>query len=278
MAPSSDDWDFIIDRFRDLRDEHNRYVVYLIFVFIFSLPLIFILLYVDPCLFNLAVPGFALLIPYHLFKERNLKVVGIVGVIALLLLGLTFTAYQVESIYIGRSPEVVSSDHLIDGQIDRVHGRPDDRFEFTVIVSQDAYADLILDYNYTIQLNLSYYVGEEETVQDRYLMEYRENISDIGKLYHIEISDLDEELYEHHFTLDIEREDEDYSEETTTAFGPFTVGRGDLYIAIFAQLVSSYIITFSIFFAFLWWRTGTLEKAEKKRKAKKKGDLSEEED
>ncbi|MGM0405710.1 MAG: hypothetical protein ACQEQM_06170 [Thermoplasmatota archaeon] len=268
--------DYLLDEIRSLKDEYNRYAVYLIFVYLFSLPLIFVLLFVDPCLFNLAVPAFALLIPYHVFKEKNFKIIGVVGIVALILLGLTFTAYQVETIYIGREPEELSSDNLIQGRIDKVHGNVDEGFEFDVIVKQEAYEELIHDNNYTVQLNLSWYVEEEEEAVAEYQMNYVEDVQNQGKRYSVKINDIGEELYEHSFLLTIDRENEDYQEETNTGYGPFTVSRGDLYLTIMAQQASSSIITFLLFFGFLWWRTGILEKSKKRKREKEKERIKEE--
>ncbi|MFW5904245.1 MAG: hypothetical protein ACOCTK_02135 [Candidatus Saliniplasma sp.] len=275
--PSKDDlsFDYILDRLRELKEEYNPYVIYLIFTYFFSLPLIFVLLFVDPCLFNIAVSAFALLIPYYIFKEKNFKVIGVVGIVALLLLGITFTVYQVEGIYISREPEELSSENLKKGYIDKVHGSPDESFEFTVIVSQEAYDDKIQDDNYTVYINLSWYVEEGEETVAEYQMDYVEDVQGEGKRYAIEITDLDEALYEHYFSLTIEGEEEDHQEETNRGYGPFNVERADLYQTIMAQQVSSSIITFLIFFGFFWWRTGILEKSKKKRRKKKNDDEKE---
>ncbi len=279
MGPTSKNklsLDYLLDEIRSLKDEYNRYAVYLIFIYLLSLPLIFVLLFVDACLFNLAVPAFALFIPYHVFKEKNFKIIGVVGIVALVILGMTFTAYQVETIYIGRDPEELSSDNLIQGYIDKVHGNVDEDFEFNIIVKQEAYEELIQDNNYTVNVNLSWYVEEEEVAVAEYQMSYVEEVQNKGKRYSVEINDIDEALYEHSFLLTIDKENEDYQEETNTGYGPFTVSRGGLYLTIMAQQASSSIIIFLLFFGFLWWRTGILEKSEKKKREKEKERIKEE--
>lgn len=277
MVPSRRDWFFepLAKKLRSLKKDHDSFILYLIFTYLFSLPLIFVLLYVDPCLFNLVLPAFALLIPYKLFKEKDFKVLAVVGIIVLILLGLTFTAYQVEGIYIGRDPEELSSKHLSQGFIDRVDGDVGEEFKFTVIVSNEAYEDLIQDNNYTITVTLTRYIEEGIDVKE-YNMSFQEEVEDIGRKFFIEISVVEEALYEHYFTLHIEKGNGDYEEETNRGFGPFTVGRLSLYRTIMIRQTTSTLIIFIIFLGFLWWRKGMLERAKKKSKQKTEKDKTEE--
>lgn len=270
MVPSREDWFFepLARKLRSLKKDYNSFTLYLVFTYLFSLPLIFVLLYVDPCLFNLLISGFALLIPYKLFEEKDFKVLAVVGIIVLILLGSTFTVYQVEGIYMGRDPDELSSEYLSEGFIDKVDGDINDEFEFSVIVSSEAYEDIIKNDNYTVKVTLTRYIEEGEDVRD-YVMSFQEEIDDIGRKFFIRISNLEEALYEHHFSLHIERENDDHVEETNRGFGPFTVGRSALYQTILIQQTSTTIIIFIIFLGVLWWRKGMLEKAKKRAEKKK---------
>lgn len=262
-------WKILILKLRDLEKNNNTYLIYISLIYLFSLPLIFVLIYMDPCLFYLILPGFALLIPYMIFEEKDFKVLGVVGVIALILLGFTFTAYQVESIYMDREPDELSSESLKNGLINKVQGDAGENFEFTVLISHEAYEEVIRDDNYTLKVQLSRYIEEDEEVIDDYKMDYLEDVNDEGRLYKIEISDLEEALYQHRFLLTVEREDEDYQEETEYGFGPFTVSRRDLYLTILTQQISTSIIIFVVFLGFLWWKKGMEQKASQRAKKKK---------
>lgn len=271
MSSTSTDisWDNIQEGLQKLKRKHNKYIVYIIFTYLISLPLIFVLLYVDPCLFNLALPGFALLVPYMIFKEKNFKAIAITGIIVLLLTGVSFTAYQVEGIYMGREPDELSSTHLSMGVIDRVQGEPEDTFTFTVIISEHAYEELIQDDNYTVKVHLSRYIEEDEELTEYYEMHYSEDVENEGKRYSIDIEGVEEALYTHYFSITVEREgEEDYEEETGSGFGPFTVDRYDLYTTIMTQQISTSIIIFVVFLAFLWWRQGMEKKIERREKEK----------
>jgi len=262
-------WKILILKLRDLEKNNNTYLIYISLIYLFSLPLIFVLIYMDPCLFYLILPGFALLIPYMIFEEKDFKVLGVVGVIALILLGFTFTAYQVESIYMDREPDELSSESLKNGLINKVQGDVGENFEFTVLISHEAYEEVIRDDNYTLKVQLSRYIEEDEEVIDDYKMDYLEDVNDEGRLYKIEISDLEEALYQHRFLLTVEREDEDYQEETEYGFGPFTVSRSDLYLTILTQQISTSLIIFVVFLGFLWWKKGMEQKAKQRAKKKK---------
>lgn len=269
MVPSRRDWFFepLAKKLRSLKKDHHSFTIYLIFTYLFSLPLIFVLLYIDPCLFNLVLPAFALLIPYKLFKEDDFKVLAAVGIIVLILLSSTFTAYQVEGIYTGRDPEELSSEHLSQGFIDRMDGNVGEKFNFTVIVSDEAYENLINDNNYTVKVALTRYIEEGVDVKE-YNMSFQEEVENLGKKFFIELTVEEEALYEHYFKLHIEKENEDYEEETNRGFGPFTVGRLSLYRTIMVQQTSPTLIIFIIFLGFLWWRKGMVEWGRKKSKQK----------
>ncbi|MFW6040897.1 MAG: hypothetical protein ACOC85_03580 [Thermoplasmatota archaeon] len=218
----------------------------------------------DPCLFNLLLPGFVLIVPYKLFKEKNITILAVVGIVILLLLGITFTAYQVEGIYIGRKPDELSSEYLSEGKIDKVHGNIEESFSFSVIVTDEAYDEIIHDNNYSVNLNLMHYVDEEDEKVDDYELVYQEVVPDKGHKYSIEINNLEEALYSHNFTLRIEMDEGFYEESTNEGYGPFTIGRAALYQVIMTQQISSTILIFFIYLAFLWWKMGALEKAKKK--------------
>ena len=269
MTSSREDWFFepLAKELQSLEKKYNSFSIYLLFTYLFSLPLIFVLLYVDPCLFNLLISGFALIIPYKLFEVKEFKTLAVVGIVVLILLGITFTVYQVEGIYVGREPDELSSQHLIQGSIDRVDGEVNEEFTFSVIVTNETYQELIEDDNYTVKVTLSRYIEEGEEAVD-YEMDYQEDVEDLGKRYQIQISDLEEALYEHYFTLQVEQDDDDHVEETNRGFGPFTVGRRGLYQTILIQQTTQTLIIFFIFLGFLWWRKGMLKKAKKRKKEK----------
>ncbi len=136
-------------------------------------------------------------------------------------------------------------------------------------MTNEAYEDLIQDDNYTVRVTLTRYIEEGEEAID-HEMNYQEEVDDMGRKFFIEISDLEEALYEHHFTLHVEQDNDDHVEETNRGFGPFTVGRSALYQTIMLQQTTSTLIIFIIFLGVLWWRKEMLKKAKKRSKKKNK--------
>ncbi|MFW6048208.1 MAG: hypothetical protein ACOC87_02800 [Candidatus Natronoplasma sp.] len=251
----------LLKTIRDLKEKHNPYLVYIIFIYILSVPLILVPINIYDGLFILCLVGFAILVPYVIFKEKKFKLIAVSGIVALLLLGLTSATYQVEGVYLNSEPEELSSDYLTSGSIDRIHGEQDESFTFTVIIAQEAYEELIMDRNYTVELNLRHY-DEGEEVIEVHEMNFIEDPQVVGKKYSIEISDWEKSLYLHSFSLNVEKKDEDYNEETDSGYGPLTMKRMDLYMITMSREVTTSFILFFIFLGLFWWRTRMLKKHE----------------
>lgn len=238
-------------RFEKPDDPKYAILKYVIYVYAFSLPFIIILSYFNPCFLNLVIPAIAVLVPYKLFKEKSLKKVFIAGIIAVLLLNLTFTAYQVEGIYFSQEPGDLSSDVLSEGTVDKVYGKQKTKFNFTV----DLDTTKLQTDNYTVYVNITWLTttqGEE----DNYRSFEMNNItnSQYYYLFNLKEEDMQDRLYSHHFSIKKNTTNGVKWEETDSSFGPFTISRFDAYQVIMLQQVISSILFFVLVIGMVWWR------------------------
>ena len=238
-------------RFEKPDDPKYAILKYIIYIYAFSLPFIIILSYFNPCFLNLVIPAIAVLVPYKLFKEKSLKKVFIAGIIAVLLLNLTFTAYQVEGIYFSQEPGDLSSDVLSDGTVDNVYGEQKTKFNFTVNLDPNK---LQTD-NYTVYLNITWLTttqGDEDNFRS-FEMNNLTN-SEYYYLFNLKEEDMQDRLYSHHFSIKKNTTDGVEWEETDSSFGPFTISRLDAYQVIMFQQVVSSVLFFVLVIGMVWWR------------------------
>ncbi|MFW5927706.1 MAG: hypothetical protein ACOCSL_00790 [Thermoplasmatota archaeon] len=238
-------------RFDKPDDPKYAILKYVIYVYAFSLPFIIIFSYFNPCFFNLVIPAIAVLVPYFLFKEKSLKKVFIAGIIAVLLVNLTFTAYQIEGIYFSQEPGDLSSDVLSDGTIDNVYGEQKTRFNFTVNLNKNQ----IQTDNYTVYLNITWLTTtQQEKGNDRSFEMNELNNSRYYYIFNLKEHDMMDRLYSHHFSIKMNTTDGVEWEETDSNFGPFTVSRWDAYQMIMLQQVISSVLFFILVLGMIWWR------------------------
>lgn len=241
----------LTSRFEKPDDPKYAILKYVLYAYVFSLPFIIILTYFNPCFINLVIPVIAVLVPYKLFKEKSLKKVFIAGIIAVLLLNLTFTAYQVEGIYFSQEPGNLSSDVLSDGTVDKVYGEQKTKFNFTV----DLDTTKLQTDNYTVYLNITWLTTAqgEEGNYEAFEMNNLNN-SQYYYLFNLKEHDMQDRLYSHHFSIKKNTTNGVEWEETGSSFGPFTISRLDAYQKIMLQQVVSSVLFFVLVLGMIWWR------------------------
>ena len=249
----------LTSRFEKPDDPKYAILKYVIYVYAISLPFIIILSYFNPCFLNLVIPAIAVLVPYKLFKEKSLKKVFIAGIIAVLLLNLTFTAYQVEGIYFSQEPGDLSSDVLSDGTVDKVYGEQKTKFNFTVNMDT---TKLETD-NYTVYLNITWLTTTQEEENYRSFVMNELNNSQYYYIFNLKEHDMQDRLYSHHFSIKKNTTNGVEWEETDSSFGPFTISRLDAYRMIMLQQVVSSVLFFVLVLGMVWWRNRMATSREK---------------
>lgn len=147
------------------RAKKSRYsvLIYIATVFLISVWLI-----LDICLMTIIVPILAVLAPYKLYQEKNIKKIVVVGVVVILLISVTGSIYQLGIIF-EKSPQRLSSYPLSDGRLDSLYGDQDTEFQFDVNLSKDYVRgiedDFVLE-NFTVYTNLTVSTAEGFRVQD----------------------------------------------------------------------------------------------------------------
>lgn len=239
-------------RFEKPEDSKYAILKYVIYIYAFSLPIILLLSYFNPCFLNLVIPAIAVLVPYKLFKEKSLKKIFVTGVIAVLLISFTFTAYQVEGIYFSQEPGELSSESFSNGTIDKVYGEQKTKFNFTV----DLNTENIQTDNYTIFLNITWITTATPADGDfKSFKMIKLNNSEYYYLFNLKEHDMEDRLYSHHFSIRKNGTSGTVEwEETDSNFGPFTISRIDAYQVIMMQQLISTLLFLVLIIGIVWWR------------------------
>lgn len=240
---------------RKANESRFSILVYIATVFVASIWVIFM----NPCMMNLLLPILAILIPYKLYDEMDLKKLLVTGIAVIILISLTMAFYHTGVIYDQPSRQIRSEGRrMINGTVEPIYGDSGTSFNLTVELSWE-FIERYENRNYTVYANLSFtetegvrrrdYEGYEmsrvdETVEENQTVEY-----------YVIVTDLPERMFNHYFSLkrEVPLEEDDYAwERTSLGFGPITLPRNNaLRIITFQQSIS----TFLFFFLFmgLWW-------------------------
>lgn len=150
-----------------------------------------------------------------------------------------------------------------------MYGDTDTVFNFTVETSE-----AVSDLNYSVYLNISYLGANNsfsEPLVDSYNMT-KINGSTEGHSYFKTLK-VKEKLYEHYFSLKVNRSGNVTWEETEKGYGPLTIPRTQAHIVVFPPRAVSPLLLYALGISLIWWRkkmkesqrysTSGLEKKEK---------------
>ena len=230
-------------------DSPYSMLIYVGTVLFLTSPLFLLNMFANICFFNIFVAGLAVLIPYKFYKEDNIKKLAVAGLISILLVSVVGTVYHVNELYT-QEPGELSSDNLTQGTVNRLYGDTDTVFNFTV-ESSEAVSDL----NYSVYLNISYLGANNsfsEPLVDSYEMK-KMNDSAVGNSYFKTLT-VEEKLYEHYFSLKINRTGNVTWEETEKGYGPLTIPQTQAYIVIFPPRAVSPLLLYALGISLIWWR------------------------
>jgi len=239
---------------RKVRRSRYSIPIYVLTVFLASIWLIFI----NPCLMNILLPIFAILIPYKLYDENSLKKLLVVGIAAIILLAFTMGAYHVGILYDQPARELRSGPGALqNGTIEPIYGDSNTEFKFTIEVNLTR-ASTSME-NIKLYANISY--AEVEGVRredyEGYEMEPANDSDDESdiKEFEVVVSGLPERLFNHYFSLrkDVPVEEDDFSwERTSLGFGPVTLERRTAFGMITLQQSFSTSVFFLLGMGLLW--------------------------
>lgn len=226
----------INEKTRRVRDSRYSIPIYLLTIFAASIWLIFF----NPCLMYILLPIMAILIPYKLYDENSFKKLLVVGVVAVILLGFTMSGYYTFILFNQPAREVHSREMMDErviqnGTIDQIYGDSQTEFNLTVKVRMDVIREHIPDIDHNdidnnITANITYYgvvgvVGRE--YQTYNMTRVNQSTVENGAVrYYAIVRDLDESIFQYHFSLKTNMTEEDpweKWEETEPNFGPVTL-------------------------------------------------------
>lgn len=242
--------DKILDKVRKVKESRYALFIYIITIILTSIWTLF-----DLCLANIALPILAVLIPLKLFKENNLKKIAIAGIIAIIIVLVLTSFYQVGFFY-GQTVTEVESSNLVEGKVNNIYGPPETEFNFTVKLRDEQQTNVS-----TVYLNLthvSWGTNEGEEVEESFEMK---RLSD-GKTYYYELN-LEEKSYLHHFALKRETQEDTEWEETEKAFGPLTISFSNTFKNFIVRVVPLPIMVFLVILSLIWLKK-SLDKSKEK--------------
>ncbi len=236
-------------KFKKIKKTRYSILAYIGTVYIASLWLVF----VNPCLMNILLPILAILIPYKLYGENNLKKLLVVGLVAILLLAVTLSTFQLGLIY-DQPHRTLESDHFQDGNVDNLYGDTDTTFTFTVNLTKE----YVEGYNYTVYLNLTLAtIGSVHPIPyEGYRMQ---RVGEDNETYHysVQVSDLEERLFGHRFSVRRNRTDIDDEldydwHRTSIVHGPITISESRAFQLLTFEYFTSTVIIFIFGMGILW--------------------------
>ncbi len=184
--------DKLNQKMEQVKDSKFSIPIYVATIFVASLWLIF----VNPCLMNLLLPIIAILIPYKLYNEADLKKIIAAGIIVIILLSASTTLFQLGFIY-DQPPQTLRSDNLRDGTVEPLYGDSSTSFNFTVNVTENFAENWDPeDYTVCVNLTLSTVAGIGREAYEGYEM----NSTGNGRQYYKELT-LEERLFGHRFSI-----------------------------------------------------------------------------
>ncbi|MFO8109900.1 MAG: hypothetical protein R6U17_05190 [Thermoplasmata archaeon] len=238
-----------MDKKTSLKDkiENVKNTPYAILVYSLTITAICTLLvfsHMDICLMNTLIPIVAVVIPYHIYKERNIKKIVYAGVIALILLASIGTLYHIDVFY-SQEPATLDSEHVKEARLNRLYGDADTEFEATLQLHDSIDEVNQVFVNFTYQ-SLENPMETEEIFWD---LVTDDNISfnyttALGK----------ENVFNYHFSINYTDGNNIVWEETDKAFGPLTMSKVNLAPMIMIQRTIMPFITFLLIIGLLWWK------------------------
>ncbi len=248
-------------KIEELRDKPYAVPVYALTVVGVSLPLIFS--HMDICLMNIIVAIVAIVVPYHLYKDKDVKKVVYAGVIALLLIAIIGTLYHVHIFY-SQEPVELESENLSEGLLEPMYGDSETSFDASVRVR-----DLNIN---QVLVNFTFQGIEDPMLMDEisYELEGQDGVYSNNSIVLGE-----ERVYNHHFSLNYTEGNVTVWEETDSAIGPLTISRGNLAFSIMLLRTVAPFITFFLVVGLIWWmnRMKTSRSVGKDEFEKKEADL-----
>lgn len=229
--------DSIVRFFKELGGKPYALPVYSLTTVALTLPLIF---GVDLCLMNVLAAIMAILVPYKIYGEKDIRKVFYAGAVAIVIISLIGSVYHVDLLY-GQEVEVLESEHM-EGYLDMLYGRGDTVFEGTASIKGE------VDVN-QVFLNLTYQSPDDPLKDDTISYELEPD----GDVYRKGIVTDREVIFNHHFALNYSEGNETFWEETDGTFGPVTLSRGNAFISIMIIRSVAPFVSFLLLLGLLWW-------------------------
>ncbi len=244
----------INEKARKIRKSRFSIPIYILTVFLASIWMIFI----NPCLMNILLPILAILIPYKLYDENNLKKLLVVGVAVIILLAFTMGFYHVGILYDQPARRLRSGTGALEnGTIEPIYGDSGTEFNFTVEVNFTIAGTS--EEKATLYANISFAEAEGIRREDYEGYEMKPVDENDGnnetKEYYVIVSGLPERLFNHYFSLrkDVPIEEGDFSwVRTSLGFGPITLPQTTALGIITLQQSFSTSIIFLLGMGLLW--------------------------
>lgn len=182
-------------KMKRVKESKFSILIYIATIFVASLWLIFM----NPCLMNLVLPILAILIPYKLYEEEELKKIVVAGIIVIILLSISTSLFQMGFIY-DQPDQILRSDNLEHGTVEPLYGDSTTTFNFTVNITETFSRDWDpKDYTVYTNLTLSTIGGISREPYEGYEMEpVKRGNSSVE--YYKEVT-LEERLFGHRFSL-----------------------------------------------------------------------------
>ena len=234
------DLENILTKIRKYKDSKYSILIYIGVMILASIWTVYNL-----CLTSIILPLLAILIPLKLFKENSLKKIAISGLIAILVIIIVLSVYQLSFFY-NQPIDVVNSQNLENGSIDKVYGNTEESFNFTVGVSEN------IENNYTVYLNLSHsrwIEGESQDINESYKMKPLDDNS----TYYYQLK-VNESVYLHHYSLKQNFSGNLVWEETDQALGPLTIPIMSAFSNMIISNLPPPVIIFLFMLLLLFWR------------------------
>lgn len=240
------------DKIRWVKKSSYAIPIYILTVFIASIWMVIF----NPCIANLLLPFFCLLIPYKLYDENNMKKLFVVGIVAIILIGLSIGIYHTQILYTQPEEQLLDSEreYLTNGTIDNIYGDSETTFNFTVEVD-----DIILEQDHNVSVNIT-----QGFVEEPYESYNMTRIGDTNEFY-VEVDGLSESLFNHRFYLRSEYIEEEYDFDhgwvrSESGFGPVTIDR-TAAIGIITVEQSFYTVIFFILLLGVLWLKKRMDKS-----------------
>ncbi|MBS3790318.1 MAG: hypothetical protein KGY66_05315 [Candidatus Thermoplasmatota archaeon] len=205
---------------------------------------------------QILLPILAILVPYKLYDENNLRKLLVVGIAAIILISFTMGSYHTVLLFDQSSTQLQSEQgNLRNGTIEPTYGDTSKTFNMTIELNKT----FVQESNYTIYANISLtgtigFGGEDYKGYNMTRVNDTEGKNGWVE-YYAEVEVDDERLFNHYFSLkkDVPVEEGDFSwERTSLGFGPITLERKTALVMVTLQQSLSTSIIFLLGMGLLW--------------------------